>query len=458
MAISFLGTIMLTSLQQKASCVLWGIHIGPRSSVLHATAAILSIGDELTLGQGLDTNSQWLSRRLVDFGIVPVQHATVPDDLPAIAAAILRLGGAADLLICTGGLGPTADDLTREALAQALGEPLVEDPAALVRIRAWFAGRGRPMPEGNRAQARRPASAEILPNDWGTAPGLYAALPAGGGGVDVFSLPGPPREMGPMFEARIVPRLRPARPVLTRAILSFGLGESEVAERLGELMARTHMPVVGTTVQGGVVAVRIRHEGAGGEPAIAETEGTIRGALGPYVFGSDDDSLAGVVIRDLKERAQHLAVVESCTGGMLGQMITEVPGSSAAFFGGWITYSNQMKVCEVGVPPAILEQQGAVSPQCAAAMSRGGLERSGADWCLSITGIAGPDGGSPDKPVGTVYIALAHRGDATPEIRHFRFSGERRNVREWSARAALAMLRFTLAGLKDVPLLREVRG
>lgn len=422
----------------------------------HATAAVLSVGDELTLGQGLDTNSQWLSRRLVEAGILPVEHATVPDDLNAIAGAMRRLAGAADVLVCTGGLGPTADDLTRRALAAVLGEDLVEDAGAMQSLERWFKGQGRAMPPANRVQALRPPSAAMLRNDHGTAPGLAATVMVGGRPVEVFCLPGPPREMRPMFEGAVLPRLHPARQVLTRAVLAFGIGESEVAERLGDLMARTHMPVVGTTVHGGVVAVRIRHEGvrgdASGAEAVAAMVREVRTRLGAYIFGEGDDTLAGVVVRMLTERGETLATVESCTGGLLGGMVTEVAGSSRAYAGGWVTYSNEMKVREVGVPEAVLSAHGAVSRETAEAMARGGREQSGADWCLSITGIAGPEGGTAEKPVGTVWIGLA--GPEGVGAKRFRFTGERANIRDWSARSALAMLRFRLAG-ETPPMLRE---
>jgi len=467
----------------------------------HLTAAILSIGDELTLGQALDTNSQWLSRRLTELGVIPVEHATVPDDLTATRDAILRLAAVADLLIITGGLGPTADDLTRASLAAALNEPLVEDPQALTQITAWFASPSRPMPALNRVQAQRPRSAAIIPNEWGTAPGLRAAL----GRADVYSLPGPPREMRPMFEASVVPRLRPGRIVRTRALHTFGLGESEIAQRLGDLMARDRTPTVGTTASQGVVTVRIRYESApagqpqpptahgrkplpeGGEGdgslaaanAIADTEARVRAAIGPYIFGTNADTQSSVLLHLLNSRNQTLATVESCTGGLLGALITETPGSSAVYRGGFVTYTNELKQQLVRVPAATFATggPGAVSRECAQAMAAGGLEFTGADHCLSITGIAGPDGGSPEKPVGTVWIAVASRDTgprpalsreqqshtlapaaSPPAVLHsrrFLFPGERAYIRDWSARSALAMLRFALIGQPDLPLMRQ---
>jgi nicotinamide-nucleotide amidase len=440
----------------------------------HATAAILSIGDELTLGQNLDTNSQWLSHRLTALGVIPIQHATVPDDLAATRDAILRLADVADLVIITGGLGPTADDLTRAALAAAMNEPLVEDLEALAQITAWFASRTRPMPALNRVQAQRPRSAAIIRNDWGTAPGMQARLqkrdrqgasdaaaPLSPAFTDIFSLPGPPREMRPMFEASVLPHIKPARTVRTRALPTFGLGESEIATRLGSLMDRDRNPTVGTTASHGVVTVRIRFEAspqtdpASASRAIAEVESKARAALGSYIFGADADTQSSVIRDLLKERNLTLATVESCTGGLLGELITETPGSSAIYRGGFITYTNELKQQLVGVPAATFAPggPGAVSRECAEAMARGGLAVTGADFCLSITGIAGPDGGSAEKPIGTVWIALASRESV--HSRRFQFSGERSNIRDWSARSALAMLRFAIIGQPSLALMRQ---
>lgn len=436
----------------------------------HRRAAILSIGDELTLGQALDTNSQWLSQQLLSQGILPVEHATVPDDAPAITDAFLRLakGRAPDtgveLIIVTGGLGPTADDLTRQSLADALGERLIEDAEALEQIRAWFAGRSRAMPELNRTQAQRPHTATMLPNPHGTAPGLHATLRVPP--CDVFCLPGPPREMKPMYEAQVLPRLRPPpdRVVITRALPTFGLGESEVAQRLGPLMDRIQNPLVGTTASGGVVTCRIRYEGSTGHgrdpetirtaarQAVEQTEHTIRSLLGPYVL--DAPSLQHDVMTMLQSRRQTVGVVESCTGGLLGQMLTDIPGSSAVFLGGLITYSNQLKTALADVPAETIAAHGAVSAHTALAMARGGLARLGADHVLAITGIAGPEGGTPDKPVGTVWIARASR-DGSADIRRFQLAGDRANVREWSARLALGMARLHLLDAGDTPLIRQ---
>lgn len=413
----------------------------------HRTAAILSIGDELVLGQNLDTSSRDLADRLLSRGILPVEHVTIPDDAAAHRATLDRLSASADLIISTGGLGPTPDDLTRHALAAAMGDALVEDETALNQIRSWFVSRGREMPESNRVQALRPSRATSLPNAHGTAPGLHGVLP---NGVDVFCLPGPPREMLPMFELEVAPRLRPppGRLILTRSLHCVGLGESDIAQRLGDLMLRDRSPTVGTTASGGIVTCRVRLETDADTPAAARTIdeacARIRSILGPAIFGEGSETLPEVVLELLRRRSFTLAFVESCTGGLLGQMLTAIPGASDVIAGGWVTYSNAMKESCVAVPRDILDRHGAVSRECAVAMAVGGRNASGASVSISITGIAGPDGGTPSKPVGTVWIALADaRGT---DVRRFQFGGDRSAVRNWAAISALAMLLHRLRG------------
>ena len=432
----------------------------------HARAIILSIGDELVLGQSLDSNSKWLSEQFLARGVRPVRHTTIEDDRDTIAAELTRAAAEADLVITTGGLGPTADDLTRAALAKAMGTDLETDPDAMAQVEGWYASRGRTMPEANRVQGLRPAGAISLENTNGTAPGMSAELT----NADIYCLPGPPREMRPMFERFIVPDLRPASPAKTRLLRTFGLGESRVAELLGDLMDRARNPLVGTTAQAGVVTVRMRWEGQGGGPELELTEREVRTRLGAAVVtpvgGDGEHGLADVVVALLRERGERLAVVESCTGGLVGQKVTAVAGSSSAFCGGWVTYTNAMKAGQVGVPegyfPEVREgAPGAVSGEVAQAMAVGGMQRAaweigaapGVDHCLAVTGIAGPDGGTAEKPVGTVWICRASR-DGTVDCRRFVFGGGREAVREWSAAAALGMLRLKLAGV-DMELLGE---
>jgi nicotinamide-nucleotide amidase len=456
----------------------------------HDRAAVISTGDELVLGESADTNARDLAERLWGLGIEVIEHVTLGDDRGATRDALLRLGAAAPLVITTGGLGPTADDLVREALADALGEGLVVDEGALRALEARFAARGRPMTDAQRRQAMRPESARCLENPHGTAPAIYAVLGAGarGGGADVFCLPGPPREWMPLFDRLVAPmlRVRPGRAVATRLVHAVGIGEGDAAARLGAMLERGRLPRVGITVAGGVVTLRVRcvvesaEEGRGRPSAAALVEAderAIRAGLGVHVFGTGEETPAGSVVRRLAARGRRLAVVESCTGGLLGGAITAVAGSSAVFVGGWITYSNAMKAAAVGVTRATLEARGAVSAEAAAEMARGGLERMAVDeacaggrpvagrHCVAVTGIAGPEGGTAAKPVGTVFVAhaWAEGGGGSPaagvDVRRFLIGGVREDVRQRSVTTALAMLHLWLEqgeGCAATPLLWQV--
>lgn len=423
-------------------------------------SAIVSIGDELAIGQSLNTNSKWLSERLTEAGYAVVEHVTVPDDLGLLVGTLQRLCGACGTVLVSGGLGPTADDLTRDALAAVLGEALVEDAASLRAIETWFLKSNRTMPAQNRVQALRPPSGVHIANANGTAPGIHVTVQ----GTAVYCLPGPPSEMRPMFGQYLQPRLAPpgGRVIRTRIFQTLGMGESEVAQRLGALMARARNPLVGTTASGGIVSVRVRYEGTEApevvERLMRETSGEVAQSVGDVVFADGGGTMAEIVIERLRSAGQRLAVVESCTGGMLGQAITAVAGSSDVFLGGWVTYSNALKTRLVGVPTEMLDAHGAVSGEVAAAMASGGLERSDGDFCLSITGVAGPGGGMPEKPVGTVWIGLASRGsDGGEEVecRRFLMRGERETVREWSVTSALGMLDLRMRGRSGTKLLRQ---
>ncbi len=423
----------------------------------HTTAAILSIGDELTLGQTLDTNSQWLSGELSAVGIDVVEHVTVPDNLVLHVAALQRLSMQVDLIISSGGLGPTADDLTRAAVAAAAGDTLVEDTESLAQIEKFYASRQRTMPPINRVQALRPSRGSAIANPNGTAPGVYSKI----GNADCFCAPGPPGELKPMFTNQILPRLQVRKDVTirTRVMGTVGLGESEIATRLGSLMDRDRNPLVGTTASGGIVSCRLRYQGPLDQLAAAKmleaTQLEIAAKLAPYVFSTTHNSLAAAVIETLAARKLTVAVVESCTGGLLGAALTEIPGSSDAFIGGFLTYSNELKSRLVGVPSSTLNSFGAVSPQTAAAMASGGRVATGADIGVSITGVAGPGGGTAEKPVGTVWISV-DLGETGSDTRRFHIPGTRQAVRAWSVTAALSMLWMGLQGRKDVRLLRQI--
>lgn len=436
---------------------------------MHNRAAILSIGDELALGQKLDTNAQWLADQLVSRGISVREHVTIADDLPHHIETLRRLAASCPLIISTGGLGPTADDLTRQALAQAMNEVLVEDSASLEYIRALMEKRGRALTDLQRTQALRPRSAIALENQNGSAPGMHgtistrhfedsmAASRSEHAQSDIFCLPGPPGEMKPMFERHVVPALRPptGRVVIARALHCLGIGEGDLAMRLGPLMQRDRNPLVGTTASGGIVSIRVRYEGPsdGAERAMDETLALARAAGDPFLFGEEEMTIQRVVLDCLKVRGERLVVAESCTAGGLGALFSETPGSSDALLGGWITYSNEMKAALLGVPGALIAKHGAVSEEVAVSMAQGALRAVGgaAHHALAITGIAGPSGGREAKPVGTMFIARASGpGVGAPgsvEIRRFLITGTRNDIRDRAAKLALMMLRFHLLGL-----------
>lgn len=407
-------------------------------------AAIISIGDELILGQTMDSNSAWLSAELVHRGCLPVYHKTVGDDLDAVAGAIREASTVADLVIASGGLGPTDDDVTREALSVALASPLVLDNDSLGVIQEFFHRIGREMPCRNRIQAMHPVGTRMLPNPWGTAPGIQAAL----GKARIYVFPGVPREMKSMFARYVVEWLdgTVSGCIATDSVCTFGAGESSVAEALGDLMARNRNPCVGTTVSGGEVTVRIRSEG--GDPIASRrsceaTTEMVRQRLGPWVVATGGVGLVEATAELAVRLHKRVAVAESCTGGWVAKLLTDVAGASQFFVGGWTVYSNALKQSQLGVPRDLLERYGAVSEPVATAMATGALARSEADYAVAVTGIAGPDGGTTEKPVGTVWIALAYRSNGTvqTDCRRWVLPGDRDMVRMRAAKTAVDCLR-----------------
>jgi nicotinamide-nucleotide amidase len=409
-------------------------------------AAILSIGDELALGQVVDTNAPWLAARLAECGVFSPLHIVVADDQAAIVRLLRLAAESAELVIATGGLGPTDDDLTRPALAEFLGAELVEDPESVVHIEQFFQARGRQMPQRNRLQALHPRGTQVLHNPVGTAPGIAMRL----GTTHLFCVPGVPSEMRDLYTRHIEPFLqsvvKPQAVVLTRTVHTYGAGESTIADLLGDLMDRRRNPLVGTTASEAVISVRIRSESSSRTEAarrLDDTEEQVRSRLGTLIFGAGDQTLQEAVGRLLIDARATLATAESCTGGLLGKRITDVAGSSRYYIGGFVTYSNEAKVRDLGIAPALIEQHGAVSEPVARAMAEGAMQRCGADCALSITGIAGPEGGTPDKPVGTVWIALARRNGQT-QARLHRIPESRAVVRDRATKAALNMLRLEM--------------
>ena len=414
------------------------------------TAEILAVGSELLTPFRVDTNSLYLTGQLNELGIDVRNKGVVGDEPADIRTRVLGALERADVVITSGGLGPTGDDLTRETVAAALGLTLAEDATVLAAIRKRFERRGLQMPDGNRRQAAVPAGASVLPNPNGTAPGLWIES----GGKIVVLLPGPPRELQHIFETDVKPRIAArssgAR-VLRRVVKITGRAESivdEVAQPIYGPLAGAAIPIETSILASpGQIELHLSARGediAGMERALQDGVDRLAAALAPAVFSTDGRTLDRVVGDALLAKSSRIAVAESCTGGLLGGRLTEVPGSSAWFAGGVIAYDNTVKIRELGVPEDLISAHGAVSEPVARAMAEGVRLRFGTDFGLSVTGIAGPDGGSAEKPVGTVAIALAGPG---ARARVFRFVGDRQMIRQQSVLAALETVRQSLAGL-----------
>ena len=409
-------------------------------------AIVISIGNELTLGQTVDTNSAWLSQRLAEIGVRVRSHVTIDDELEPIRSAIERASAEADVVLISGGLGPTEDDLTRQALAAAMGVELQCDDERVAEIRSYFSRRDLPMPETNLIQAHVPAGATAIRNTCGTAPGLRAEL----NHATVFVLPGVPREMKEMYRLDVQPELRTRSGdaiILARTILAYGAGESAVNERIRDLMSRAGNPTVGTTARQTIIGVRIHAFGENPDDAkvlLDATSREVRDRLGPLVFGEDEDTLGSAVVRLLIDRKMTVATAESCTGGLIAKSLTDVPGSSACFVQGFVTYANESKTQRLEVPESLITRHGAVSPQVAEVMAVQCRRISHTDFAVSTTGIAGPTGGSSGKPVGLVYIGLA---DAAGGVVHEHRIGDfltRAEIRDRAGKAALDHLRLRL--------------
>lgn len=409
-------------------------------------AALVTVGDELLLGQTLNTNAAWLARELSDLGAEVIRSVTVGDGRSAIRGAVEEACEVADLVVVTGGLGPTEDDRTREVVADHFGRELVVDEELLDGLRRRFeeAGFGE-LPPRNVSQAEVPRGADALPNPHGTAPGLVLTE----GGVVVVLLPGVPREMKGIFRESLADRLREAFPrrlraVRHRTIHTTGIAESVLAERVDEHLPETLGPVsVAFLPDEHGVDLRLTARGVGDEAEAREwldrVEEAVRPAVDRYRFEAPETGdVVEAVARALEESGRTLAVAESCTGGLVAKRLTDRAGSSAYFLGGIVAYENRIKTALLDVAAGVLEEHGAVSEEVARAMALGVARRLGADAGVGITGIAGPTGGTEEKPVGTVSYA-ASVGDEV-EVRTRRFPGDRESVRERSAQAALALL------------------
>jgi nicotinamide-nucleotide amidase len=426
---------------------------------------IVNTGSELMLGRVLNTHQQWLCRRLADLGHVVTRQVAVADAGNEIQQAVREALSRADLVITTGGLGPTSDDLTRELIAELLGKKLVQKPEILAHIENRFAKRGFPRPPRTSVESFVPEGAEVFLNANGTAPGLAIKVEDGRWKIEdgaacppssilhppssrwLVMLPGPPRELRPMFDDSVVPLLQREfadEIFVCRTLRSTGIGESRVQEMVeGDLQPLVKRGLaVGYCARPGAVDVRLTASGADARKLVCDGELVVGKILGANLFGFDDDEIEDVVVRLLTEKQQTLALAESCTGGDLAHRVTNVPGASAVFLGGVVSYANDVKEIFLGVRTETIRQHGAVSGAVAREMAVGAREKFGSDFALAVTGIAGPGGGSEEKPVGTVFIALATAAGVTVERRLNPW--DRATFKEVTATQALERLRTQL--------------
>ena len=412
------------------------------------SAEIISVGTELLLGEIANTDAQDISECLAELGLDLYYHTVVGDN-PQRLRDVLRLAKSrSDLIITTGGLGPTYDDLTKEVICETLGLPLELHEPSLERMRGFFADMGREMTENNIKQAYLPHGCTVFDNDWGTAPGCAAEAD----GVTVVMLPGPPRELYPMFTDHVLPYLsrRSGVRLHSRELRAFGMGEAELTYRIRDIIANQTNPTVAPYVKTGEVTLRVTaqcRDEAEGERLVAPMIEAIQARVGSVLYSTDGEALDALCVRLLRERGETLSVAESCTGGLLASAIVDNAGSSACFFEGAVTYSNEAKMRRLGVTRETLDAHGAVSDACAREMAAGMRAAAGTTYALATTGIAGPDGGTAEKPVGLVYVALASpAGVKTAELH---LTGDRARIRALSVLHALDLLRRSLLGLPD---------
>lgn len=418
---------------------------------------IINTGTELLLGRTLNTHHQWLALQLGDLGLRIQRQTSISDTASEIISAVSESLGRADLVITTGGLGPTSDDNTRSALAELLGLRLVQDSAVMDRINGFFALRNKSVPPHASIQAMVPEGGTVIPNDHGTAPGLAIEVPAGKFRLTrshLVMLPGPPRELRPMFINQFMPWLRSQfleLPKLdVRTLRTTGLGESWVEETIAPQLSGlvTEGLEIGYCAKIGEVEIRLAMVGERGAEIAGQAEKIVRRLLKNHIFGSHTDTLERAVVELLKSRNKTLAVAESCTGGFLGHRLTNVPGASQVFMNGYLTYSNGAKERDLGVPSKILEEHGAVSEATARAMAEGCRDISKVDYSLSVTGIAGPTGGTDQKPVGTVFIGLAGPDGCVVEKNFNPY--DRETFKFVTSQQALNLLRKTLLEVRMI--------
>lgn len=415
----------------------------------HVTIELINTGSELLLGRVLNTHQQWICRQLADLGHSVSRQVAVSDGGHDIQQAVREALGRADLVITTGGLGPTCDDITRDLIAQLLGRKLFHDDVVWQNIARFFTNRGRQIPERTKVEALVPEGATVLLNAYGTAPGLVLevapnAFRTEGKPSLLVMLPGPPRELRPMFTEQVVPLIQRRFPqqedFVCRTLKTTGLGESYMEERIATPLK--HLTDAGMDLgfcaRVGEVDVRFVARGPKAATTVAEAETVTRSLVNGFIFGTEDDSLESVLVHELTARGKTLVLAESCTGGHIANRITNIPGSSAVLRAGFVTYANEAKVATLGVRPETLTTHGAVSDATAKEMAEGARRVTGADFALAATGIAGPAGGSDAKPVGTVFIALASANGSKVARQLNRF--DRETFKYLTAQQAMMML------------------
>jgi nicotinamide-nucleotide amidase len=412
---------------------------------------LISTGDEILYGEVVDTNTPFAAALLTDHGFAVGRHHTCGDDLEDLTATLKPALDEADVVVCCGGLGPTQDDRTLEAAARALGIELKTDPGLLLELKRKLKLAGVPFTDNQERQARLPQGARSIPNNRGTAPGVEAQSEKS----LLFCLPGPPEEFRPMLREVVLKRLlseksRNGTKTVTavRTLRLFGRGEGFVEDALGKIEDRIPGLSVGFRAAMPEIHIKLRARGATAEKTeetLNAAENLAREKLGHFIFSTGDKSFAAAVLDMLKERGMTLAAAESCTGGLLGKLLTDVPGASAVFRLSAVTYADEMKTRLLRVPSEILKKHGAVSAECATAMAQGVRSISGADLAVAITGIAGPDGGTPEKPVGTLFFSVSD-GNKTV-TKHRRFPARDRDfIRRMSAYTALYFIRRRILG------------
>ena len=407
---------------------------------------VLAVGTELLLGQIVNRNAADIGSRLADAGMDHYRQSVVGDNRARMVEAVRLACSRADALIITGGIGPTKDDVTREALAEAAGVPLLFDDVFAERLRRYWAARGREMPDSNLRQAQYPDGAELIANPKGTAPGLRIEID----GTWIFALPGVPAEMIPMLEGDVLPFLQRQAggddaAVVSRLLRTWGESESKIGELLDDLFEESQNPTVAFLASAGEIKVRLTAKAeseAAARALIAPVERTVRERLGTRVFGADDDIIEAVLLRMLEDQGWTLATAESATGGLIASRITSIPGASRVFRGGVVAYGTEVKRNQLGVPAATIDQHGVVSEPVAIAMANGVAAALGADVAVSVTGSAGPD--PQGQPVGTVVVAVRTPDEVRAQT--LRMPGDRERVRTYTTTAALHLTRLALEG------------